>query len=266
MAKPEILQAPLLALYGLDEKGRPHGSRFELGQFDAATAAAGAMSMLTLSAEPGGDLIKLVAALPKGKLFKSGAAFVPFVARPLYEKLLAAGEAAGLAPARSGATPARRPRKPVGGGPTGPAEPSNRRATTGKLAKGSRPVTGRAMAADAPKAVSKAATLASTPAKVTGKPPLQPDNGSKAEAVTLQPKSLPIAWGAIEVGSVVLAADLQEDGFYPAIVQSITEAAKPEDRELSLLLRDFKDYRLTRKVRDVGLLHPAATEQLNRRK
>jgi hypothetical protein len=75
-------------LLGIDERGRPHASRFDAPDRDAATAAAAIMgfAMLPVSSTA---LAELAAGLPGGKIFSSGKAFVPFVSQPTFDKLVA---------------------------------------------------------------------------------------------------------------------------------------------------------------------------------
>lgn len=79
--------SPALIMVGLDDKGRPHASWFAADQADAAATAAELMEMALI--EVAGDLAAVAAALPQGKLFESGKAFVPFVKRSTYELLTA---------------------------------------------------------------------------------------------------------------------------------------------------------------------------------
>ena len=78
---------PVLIL-GLDDKGRPHASRFLPGDAQRAQDAADAMEMCAVATES--DILQRLAdKLPKGKIFASGKAFVPFVKQTLYEQLVA---------------------------------------------------------------------------------------------------------------------------------------------------------------------------------
>ena len=92
-SKP-ALAAPLLAgpstriLIGIDDRGRPHASRFDAVDQQAITSAADAMgfTVLAVSSEA---MAELAAKLPTGKLFASGKAFVPFVGQALFDRLVA---------------------------------------------------------------------------------------------------------------------------------------------------------------------------------
>lgn len=75
-----------LILVGLDEQGRAHASWFDADQTDAAAVAADLMSMAIIDITTE-DLAAIASKLPKGKLFESGKAFVPFVKRTVYDQL-----------------------------------------------------------------------------------------------------------------------------------------------------------------------------------
>lgn len=75
-----------LILVGLDDQGNPHAAWFTAEQVDAATLAADLMDMASIEVE-GKDLVALAGLLPKGKLFESGKAFVPFTKRETYDRL-----------------------------------------------------------------------------------------------------------------------------------------------------------------------------------
>jgi hypothetical protein len=77
---------PALIMAGLDDKGKPHASWFAAG--DAVAAAADLMDMAVIEVKSD-DLAAIAARLPKGKLFESGKAFVPFVKREIYDCLAA---------------------------------------------------------------------------------------------------------------------------------------------------------------------------------
>ncbi|KQU25488.1 hypothetical protein ASG63_20470 [Methylobacterium sp. Leaf94] len=80
---------PAIILYGRDEKGRPHSSKFAGDMTDEAEAAARLMGFRFAAADT--DALRdLATCLPAGRLFSSGKGFVPFVKTSLYERLLAA--------------------------------------------------------------------------------------------------------------------------------------------------------------------------------
>jgi hypothetical protein len=90
-AKPkpatEALPAALV-LFGLDERGKAHGAWFARESAEAAVLAAETMGMFSLPVED--DAVHLLAGkLPRGKIFPSGKAFVPFVKASFYVELMA---------------------------------------------------------------------------------------------------------------------------------------------------------------------------------
>lgn len=88
--KPQLDAATIakLILVGLDDQGKPHAAWFPEEQVDAATLAADMMDMASIAVD-GAELIALAGLLPKGKLFESGKAFVPFTKRETYDRLAA---------------------------------------------------------------------------------------------------------------------------------------------------------------------------------
>lgn len=107
-AEPAAASSPI-ALYGLDDLGKPHASRFTAAEAELATKAAELMGMhvLVLTSPDCGDLVER---LPAGRIFeKSGKAFVPFVARPLFERLATLG---GIPVPPVGPKPERAPKSP----------------------------------------------------------------------------------------------------------------------------------------------------------
>jgi hypothetical protein len=78
-----------LVLFGIDSRGKPKAARF--GK-NAASLALKAASQLQLRTIAGDDpkIADIAARLPVGRVHATGKAFVPFVRRDLYDKLLAA--------------------------------------------------------------------------------------------------------------------------------------------------------------------------------
>lgn len=102
-----------VVVFGRDDKGKPHASRFEAAEAPLAERAAGLMGMqvLRIASE---DAVVLAAALPSGRIFASGRGFVPFVRADLFAKLAAAPGA--FAPPRPADDAAgTTPKKPKGG-------------------------------------------------------------------------------------------------------------------------------------------------------
>ncbi|MCY1320406.1 hypothetical protein D9M68_365500 [compost metagenome] len=84
-ATPEVPNAAWI-MVGLDDQGKPHASWFAEDDGDAAAVAADLMDMALVDVE-GDDLTAIAKNLPRGKLFDSGKAFVPFVKRTTYDRL-----------------------------------------------------------------------------------------------------------------------------------------------------------------------------------
>jgi len=80
--------AATVILVGLDDQNKPHASWFEEEQADAAAVAADLMGFALVDIS-NDELTAIASALPKGKLFESGKAFVPFVKRTVYDLLAA---------------------------------------------------------------------------------------------------------------------------------------------------------------------------------
>lgn len=109
-ATPEVVTFPVV-VFGRDDKGKPHASRFEAAEAPLAEKAAGLMGMrvLRIVSEEG---VAIAAKLPPGRVFASGRGFVPFVKAELFAKLEAAPGA--FAPDRPADAPASAPNKPKG--------------------------------------------------------------------------------------------------------------------------------------------------------
>lgn len=84
--KNSKIETPHLILVGLDDQGKPHASWFTESQAGAAAVAADLMQMALLQITTP-ELNAIAAALPKGRLFESGKAFVPFAKRGVYDQL-----------------------------------------------------------------------------------------------------------------------------------------------------------------------------------
>ncbi len=81
------LAYPVIIL-GRDDNGKAHASFFPATDAQPASRAATLMGMLALPAD--NDAVRsLLPKLPKGKLFDSGKAFVPFVKQDLYKQIAA---------------------------------------------------------------------------------------------------------------------------------------------------------------------------------
>ncbi|MCQ2002366.1 hypothetical protein [Rhizobium sp. NRK18] len=83
-SKATLPQAVILL--GRDDKGKAHASFFPATDSHAAHKAADLMGMLALKVETD-EVRGFLKKLPKGKLFDSGKAFVPFVKQDLYREI-----------------------------------------------------------------------------------------------------------------------------------------------------------------------------------
>ncbi len=77
-----------VVVFGIDDAGRPHGSAFKANDRVLAERAAGLMGMHVLRPETD-EQRALAAQLPRGRVFDSGKAFLPFVRAALYQSLAA---------------------------------------------------------------------------------------------------------------------------------------------------------------------------------
>ena len=77
---------PSLILAGLDNSGKAHASAFLESECEAAKAAA-ALSGFSVIEVNSDALVELAVQLPKGKIYDSGKAFVPFVKADLFQTL-----------------------------------------------------------------------------------------------------------------------------------------------------------------------------------
>lgn len=100
-----------LVVFGRDDKGKAHASRFEPADAELAEKAAGLMGMRVLRVASD-EQKSLAAKLPAGRVFASGRGFVPFVKPELFARLEAAPEA--FEPARPANAPASVPGEPKG--------------------------------------------------------------------------------------------------------------------------------------------------------
>jgi len=115
----EAGEAPTLIVFGLDDTKRPHASTFPAHDAELAEKAAGLMGMAALRLATEAQKA-LAAKLPKGRVFASGRAFVPFVRAGLYEAIVAAAGGLGKATPSACAASADSPKAHAGG--VAPAE------------------------------------------------------------------------------------------------------------------------------------------------
>jgi len=85
---PTKAVAPAIIILGRDDVGKAHASWFPKADVPMAEEAAQTMGMTTLAVSTA-ELRGAAGRLPKGKLFASGRAFVPFVKMQTFEALAA---------------------------------------------------------------------------------------------------------------------------------------------------------------------------------
>jgi len=99
--KARSAETPAVILFGKDETSKPHASFFPESDLAGALNAAALMKMRVLRTDT--DARRAVAAdLPQGRVFASGKAFVPFVAAPVYQRLIALAAGADAVCVRGG--------------------------------------------------------------------------------------------------------------------------------------------------------------------
>lgn len=118
-----------VVLFGLDEQGKAHAATFEVQELDLALKAAELMGFQLFRLETE-EQAKAVEGLPKGRIYATGKAFVPFIKRDVYERLLAT-----VRPSGAGADAA----------PTAKAEPEGEGAASSSQAGGATALDGPAV-------------------------------------------------------------------------------------------------------------------------
>lgn len=111
VASPET-DAVALVVFGLDDAGKAHASRFDAASAELAEKAAGLMGMQSMKVDT--DECRAAAlALPLGRVFASGRApFVPFVKSTVYERLCGLAGIPSQSPKAKVARPKRAAAKP----------------------------------------------------------------------------------------------------------------------------------------------------------
>jgi hypothetical protein len=89
--------APALVVFGRDEAGKAHASWFDQGDAKLAKKAAELMGLRVLAISTEAERA-LAAKVPKGRVFGSGKAFVPFVKAGLFLELQTAALNSGVKP------------------------------------------------------------------------------------------------------------------------------------------------------------------------
>lgn len=111
-------QGTAIVVFGMDDSGKPHASRF--GDDDAQLAEKAAELMGMHVFRPATDEHRALAAkLPIGRVFGSGKAFVPFVKSGLYAALAGAAGVSATEAAQPRKTPPTAPLGQPEGMPTG---------------------------------------------------------------------------------------------------------------------------------------------------
>jgi hypothetical protein len=189
--------APAVILCSPHGEERPHASWFGLADSQKAVAAAEQMGMHAI-AVAGDDLKAIAAQLPKGKIFPSGKAFVPFVRAALFADL------ARQVP-HDNKVPKKRLRVVAG---TDDGKPGDNKQTA-------------------------------SPAKPSTKLP---------EGEPTRPED----WSRIRVGSLVLAREAVDEGWFESIVTEVNS-----DGACWLRWRDWPDLDpFVRYRSQLALLHP----------
>jgi hypothetical protein len=94
-ATPNPSDAPALVVFGRDEAGKPHASSFTEAEAALAEKAAKLMNMSILPVTTEAERA-LAARVPKGRVFGTGKAFVPFIKPALFVELQAASLKSGV--------------------------------------------------------------------------------------------------------------------------------------------------------------------------
>ena len=85
-----LYRAPII-LFGMDSRGKPKAARFGTDHANLAVKAASQLQLQVL-ANDNPRIGEIAARLPVGRVHATGRAFVPFIRRDLYDKLIAALE------------------------------------------------------------------------------------------------------------------------------------------------------------------------------
>src|ERR1700728_2872417 len=84
----ETLYTAPVILFGIDGRGKPKAARFRKDHAGLAVKAAGQLQLQVL-ANDNPTVAEIAARLPVGRVHATGRAFVPFIPRDLYDKLIA---------------------------------------------------------------------------------------------------------------------------------------------------------------------------------
>jgi len=99
-------KVPIIVVLGIDVDGKPHASRFEERDAPFVQRAAQLMGFhLIRVTSDNEELYALATGLPLGKIFATGRAFVPFVGRSAFDKLVVLVEGGISVEPRAAASP-----------------------------------------------------------------------------------------------------------------------------------------------------------------
>ena len=219
-----LFHQPTIVVLGRDDRGKPHASWFDEAQQIAARRAATLMGMQALPVSD--DAVRgLAARLPQGRVFESGKAFVPFVKGDLYDELVAhlpdGGEASEAAN--------------VGSPPEASAAPvtANVGATAGKRGKGAK---GAKTGTDPRKAAGAPASPSNADGDGDGQGDGEHDgnddeggggdsggDGDGPDGGEIREGHRPTDWTDIALGSVVLATEGPQEGWFESVVVELRD-------------------------------------------
>ena len=110
-----LYPAPMI-LFGIDHGGKPKAARFRKDHASLAVKAASQLQLQVL-ANDNPKIAEIAARLPVGRVHATGRAFVPFIRRDLYDKLLAvASNGKSHAPTPAVTASTARPPSPASSG------------------------------------------------------------------------------------------------------------------------------------------------------
>ena len=99
-AHPNLTDTPALVVFGRDATGKARASAFTQSEADLATKAAELMGLRLLPIRTDTERA-LAAQVPRGRVFATGRAFVPFIRAALFTELQAAALNSGVKPLSS---------------------------------------------------------------------------------------------------------------------------------------------------------------------
>ena len=265
---------PAIIIFGTDEKGRPHASYFEQPDLTAAEKAANAMGMRSLITSSK-DERALAAELPRGRVFVSGRAFVPFVGARLHRRLQAAVRAkvsvdttiaCNNSPERPDNLRGAQPDTTTVSEPVGAFEargaasvpPAAENEPAAGLRPANRPLPPEQTLKRPRRGQNTLKNTQNAPAGATpadpGQATAQPDpDAPQGEPAASQSERQGDAQGRFKIGSVVLATTTGPgDGWWESVV--VTEV---DNDILVLRWRDWPDEpAFSRRCSELALLHP----------